>query len=27
MAASKITDFNGDGYADLAVGVPNEDVN
>jgi hypothetical protein len=27
MAASPLIDFNGDGYADLAVGVPTEDVN
>ena len=27
MAATAETDFNGDGYADLAIGVPLEDVN
>jgi hypothetical protein len=25
-ADSRITDFNGDGYADLAIGVPNESI-
>lgn len=27
MADAPKTDFNGDGYADLAVGVPDEDIN
>src|SRR5919197_316629 len=26
VAAPRLTDFNGDGFADLAVGVPREDV-
>lgn len=27
MAVVPITDFNGDGYADLAIGVPGESIN
>src|SRR5436309_10040561 len=26
LAAPRVTDFNGDGFADLAIGVPFEDV-